>query len=112
MSVLALCPDCPTIICVVAEWCGHCRKFKPVVEWLQKHAEEHRRHVLVLEETNVKHQPMIKALNVHAFPTVMVAHFPTREIRKYHGPLTKEAILASYGSEPISTNVKIVPREC
>lgn len=52
-----------------AEWCPHCRSFKPTWEGLKKELEDKIKFVTYDSEKNAKE---IKTFNIQGFPTIII----------------------------------------
>ena len=76
------------IVAVLADWCGHCKAVKPVLESLMADPSLDVT-LLDADSTSPQVQKIIEALDVKGYPSIFVAGKP------YKGPRTAEAIKAA-----------------
>ncbi len=102
---LKLCDKLPTLIAFTAEWCGHCKNFKPQLELLAKaslgenfeYDDEYaiNYHVKNMSESDTYGMHFINQFEIASFPTILVA-FPksdkNHKIVVYNGARTFDSI--------------------
>ena len=75
------CPECVEVMVFLADWCGYCQKFKPVLEQL---VDETKDHYLITwtiyTEGTTRGDNAIRANDVSGFPTIMLKKENSRPV--------------------------------
>lgn len=88
----------PSLVLVQADFCGHCRNFKPV--YAEAAASGSRAHFYSVDGT--KARGVMAAHSITGFPTLLGVQGDGLVV-KYSGPRTKEAVLA-FAAKLIANN--------
>jgi thiol-disulfide isomerase/thioredoxin len=70
-----------------ADWCGHCKNFKPV--WNQLQNEFNKKFNFITYDHGVD-QEMVKKMKINGYPTIMFKD--GKEIQQYNGPREYNAL--------------------
>lgn len=92
----SICNNKPGILLVYANWCGHCTRFKPVYQEINKILNTTRINapLLALENEEMTDENVVKKLNVRGFPTILF--FDQNGVimdKPYEGERTSQKIL-------------------
>ncbi len=94
-------PNDPKVVLYYADWCGHCKTFKPEWEKLKEMCKE--KGIKYADYEADRNVAEIEAANIKGFPTIMVNG------REYNGPREAKAIfykLTSKGNDNDDGNGK------
>lgn len=80
-----------------ANWCGHCKTFKPIWEKLTNIFEKNGIKYEAFEESENK--DIIEKNGINSFPTIIIIKDGKKE--EYAGQRTMEAILSYFGIQHI-----------
>lgn len=69
----SICNNKPGILLIHANWCGHCKRFKPVYEEINRILNKNvvNAPLLALESEEMTDENVVKKLNVRGFPTIL-----------------------------------------
>ena len=94
--------DDKTIVMFYADWCGHCKKLKPVWDETAKvvNGDEENGCKLIKVNcgdpgNNESHKALMDKYGIKGYPTIKV--FENGESKEYEGERTKEGILSYLG---------------
>ena len=79
-----------------ADWCGHCKAFKP--EWSALKTQLDKIGIKHSEFEADKNKEAIKDAKIHSFPTIYIKK--DKDVIEYQGPRTANDILSFIGVEP------------
>ena len=74
----------PGMLLVKADWCGHCKRFMPTYQKLQRRLGNNF-PCAYIDESNMTNE-LSNALNVRGFPTIIFFDKYGRIIEQYEGP--------------------------
>ncbi len=78
-------PKEPRVILYFAEWCGHCKTFKP--EWKKLMQELDKKGIKYKEYEDSRDEAIIQSAGVKGYPTIKI------DGQEYNGNRTADAIL-------------------
>ena len=83
-----------------ADWCGHCKNFKPTWEQLKKDFDQKG---IKYEEHESKNNSIMEKFDIQGFPTIKIEEQGV--VTEYNGQRSRDAIL-SYVSEQSGGNLE------
>lgn len=85
----------PGMLLIHADWCGHCKTFKPVYRQLDKklNSSGNAFPLLAIEDTYITKQ-LATALNFRGYPTIKFIDSNGKIIGDYEGPRELESLLS------------------
>lgn len=99
MSETKFCPDHVTVVGFFAEWCGHCKHFKPEYDKAIIEMKDSSEHMHVFEDRRTmtdsekkEMQTLMSTLKVTGFPTVII-NTPNKGLSRYNGERNKDALI-------------------
>lgn len=86
----------PGFLLIHAEWCGHCKHFKPIYEQLNRklNSTKIRFPCLAIENVELEHNPILsKALKFQGFPTLKAVDQYGKVLGDYNGDRSIDELL-------------------
>lgn len=81
----------PRVVLYFAEWCGHCKRFKP--EWEILKTELKKKGISFAEYEDSKDEAVMQSAGVNGYPTIRI------DGKDYNGDRSSVAILAYLSSD-------------
>ena len=91
-----------TLVMFYADWCGHCKKLKPVWDETSKEVNENEESAVKMVKVdcgkpneNENHKAIMKKYDISGFPTIKLIEGD--KVSEFEGERTKEGILKFLG---------------